>query len=1733
MPGGAGYVHKRIRMELENYIKTQYFGKTPLLLSALENTLDEEGILYRRPYIESSPAYKSVPEGIARSGIDDWLKDYFKRLSDCGLGVYSAPFSHQIEALEGFLNNHDLFVSTGTGSGKTECFMWPMMAKFACEAKNNPNTWRQRGLRVIVMYPMNALVSDQVSRLRRLISDKDGRFLSVFHSFCGISSRRPQFGMYTGRTPYPGPEPDINQDKALAKTFSSMIKMKEENDAYYYNMLQKEGKIPAKDNLEQFTENLKKGLHITDKDDAELITRFEMQKNCPDILITNYSMLEYMLFRPQEAQMWRETKKWIDADKENKVLFVIDEAHMYKGSTGGEVALIVRRLMHKLGVGRDRIQFILTTASMPSSNEGDAEAIEKFAYKLTAADSGADFLYLRGEREKISGMARYDIPIDKFDNYDVLGIENESRKQYEELRKFWSDLTVEKFDSLQDICIWMYKNLVYYKPFQKLIQLCRGTAVSLDELAEEIFPDIEKERALNAVSVLLYIAPLAQDSNGAILFPARMHMLFRGISGVYSCTNPDCPHSCSDGALTLGKIFLSDGAFVCPECKSNVYELYYDRRCGALFYRGYVFYKEINDPGYTYLWRYPGNMAGDDIKEIFLFIPDEEYKKSYRDLQPCYLDTKSGFINFKYDSLNGKPGIRKLYYANYSTKDRPFTVTFSKCPHCLHPLVHTQLTSFGTRGNLSFFSLIKAQFNNQPAFSGKNDLDRFPNEGRKVLLFSDSRQRAAKLARDMSFASDIEAVRQLFILALKQMQKNKSQTLNELYGYFCLNAALRHIQLFNGEERENFINNCGRLLRRYERKMSKGRDYIPDSTTDNAPDMFKEYVLRLYSGNYNTFYDAALSWLIPGDDALDDALETLEEYGVKLSDDEFLEIFNAWIMDVCSSATALGHTISDITRMQMRSNWGYGLPPNWKLNKQIKKTLEWDDNKADAWKKTMQEVFLKNGAHNKDKLYVDMETVKPCFDLQHIWKQCGQCSGLTPYLLKGRCPVCGSENVSDMKKEDYEALSFWRDPIKDALNGGKISVIDTEEHTAQLSHKDQRNDLWSKTEKYELRFQDIVDDDDVPIDILSCTTTMEVGIDIGSLVAVGLRNIPPMRENYQQRAGRAGRRGASLSTIVTYCENGPHDTLYFNDPVPMFRGEPRRPWIDTESRKLIQRHLSIIMIEEFLERKGKSMDALETVTFLDDMLEEFVKFLVDYKVDDSILIPRNSEMDLPLFKLELEKSFEQLNEKRKTHPELYITQEGTKYEKGKTLLDSLYEEGIIPTYSFPKNVVSTYITDSYGKVENQVERGLDMAIGEYAPGRAIVVDKQTYQIGGFYYPGSERYSSGYASPARSFIEDSNYKKKVISCPNCEWFGLAVDGYRKCPFCGSAGLKIEKDMLRPWGFAPRNAESIQSAQLDEQYTYVSQPLYSTLPDADGIMPVPNCKNIRIAKRSNQRIIMINKGIGNKGFMVCKDCGAAMPGNTEDALKNIKRPYKTRFGKPCKHFEVENINIGYDFITDMLVLEFDLDNSVITGDSMWLDRAAQSLAEAIRLSVSKKLDIDFGELVSGARIRNGSRGSFIDVYIYDNLSGGAGYAVSVATQIKEILTDTENILMNCDCENGCYKCLKHYRNQMLHGILDRHAAMDLLNWGVYGILPDKIDIEQQKRLIKPIIPVLQNFSIEIMFVEDIIKCMKNNREKEIKIYKSMLVERGKENTIYIGDLLLKYAKPNALKKIVAEM
>ena len=1741
MAKGAYVVHAALLRRLQDYLNSQYLGKSPTLLRSLKGKLDARGGIFQEPYVESSQSYRESLTGIAGADISEHLKQFFLRLAEAGLGVYPTPYVHQVMALEAAMKGRDIFVSTGTGSGKTECFMWPIVAKLFMEASAKPACWAQRGMRTIILYPMNALVSDQLSRLRKLIGDPMHRFVAAFRDGCGYVARRPQFGMYTGRTPYPGEEPNNQEDGALAKTLKMILPPTDEERMGAYRLLLEQGKVPAKENLAEFIQRLRAHDHTPDPDDAELLTRFEMQMSCPDILITNYSMLEYMLLRPREQQMWNETRTWLEMDSSNRILFVIDEAHMYRGASGGEVALLIRRLFRKLGIGRDRVQFILTTASMPYSNGKDRESVSRFFIDFTAATGTENMLFLQGERRPLPTDVARSIPNRAFASFNLDRFEDGEESKLSAVNSFWreTDSGIPAFASLDEAGVWMYRHLLDYGPFRELAAACRGIARSLDELRAVIFPRIVDEETGNRfVSVLLAIAPLAKNEKNAVLFPIRMHMLFRGVQGVFACANPECPGHV-EGEVALGEVTILDGHTICERCGSVVYELFNDRRCGALFYRGYVTLDKSGHlpRGPVYLWHHVESGTQSNLVEMDLYVAPNAYvPQNTKRIKPCYLDIKSGFVYFDDDRYDGRSGYRRFYYNAAAVDGNGGGVLFKSCPHCGRPLRDKALVNFATRGNQAFYNLVATQFNLQPAVVGKDSFpESMPNQGRKVLLFSDSRQRAAKLARDMSDYSDDDAARAVVALALKEMAKknNPNLSVEDLYGYFVLQAAKAHTHLFSGDDSKSFHDACRSEWRRIERRLRRGGDYSPQVRFADAPDSAKCVLIKLFASPYNTLQDIGMSWLEPVEDSLLDAREQLDECGCKTTEDEFLAVFNSWMLGTVYPNVAFGN-LADGVREEIRDlHDSFGLSSDWKFSENVRKTMRWkgkDETQVEEnWRAVLADNFL---SLQGERYFVRLNTVRPVFGFGRKMVVCESCGGLSPRALKGRCPRCGGA-VRAATDEDYEAYAFWRTPICAAMGGEPIRVIDTEEHTAQLSHKDQRDALWSKTEKYELLFQDLLDEGECPVDILSSTTTMEVGIDIGSLVAVALRNVPPMRENYQQRAGRAGRRGTSLSTILTFCEDGPHDSLYFRDPRAMFSGDPRRPWIDVRNVKLVSRHMAMLVFQDFLV--GKGMDGVSAISFLGDLLA-FEGYLKSRCAKDYIGgLPPGIDIDFDYFKEQLFVRVKELKRRVETHPELYRVENQFGHEVDKSLLDALYEDALIPTYSFPKNVISLNVTDQKGRLRYSVQRGLDIALNEYAPGRAVVIDKETYQIGGMYSYGSERPKGCLKSPAKAFVNDANYLKRVQVCSSCEWFGIVTNDSDKiecCPFCGGHVRMDERGLLKPWGFAPKDARSIPLHRLEEEYSSAQIPLYSTVPnDSSDMHEVRGWRRIRCAVRENQQIVVVNKGPGGKGFRVCSDCGAAMP-DGEDVLAHVGRPYRSylQVGK-CSHFDTCHVNLGFDFITDMLVMEILLDDSDIDTKrgGLWLRRAAQTLAEAVRLEVCRKLDVEFTELATGYRLRSLSGSTAVDVYVYDNVSSGAGYSVAIQNELPDVLEGVYSRLSDCNCESACYSCLKHYRNQSVHSLLDRHTALQLLEWGRNGKLPPDLSLQEQRRLISPLAEILSFRNIFVSEAGGHLMICRGENKFGLTVYPGMRVAKDTTECISLSDVSLRYDRPYSLEKI----
>lgn len=1731
---GVKSTHEALKNKLINYISTVYLGKNDSLRAACLNELEKVGLLFQEPYIEANHAYLSVPNGLNKADLPDDVKVILQEMINRKLGVFANPYLHQIESLENYYRGKDLFVSTGTGSGKTECFMWPLATKLLMEQIHSPKTWQIRGIRTIMLYPMNALVSDQMGRLRKMIGNGKNGFHDIIHNIAQ-GSRVPQFGMYTGRTPYPG-ENNFDENVKYAETIRKDIL---EQFDEVKDKLKELGKYPSKVDLKSFVDRLEDTTNavLTDPNDAELVTRHEMQMYCPDILITNYSMLEYMLMRPIEKSIWESTREWLESSVDNKLLFVIDEAHMYRGSAGGEVALLIRRVLHKLGIGRDRVQFILTSASVPS----DDTPIYKFACELSAQDEkNNNFKIIRGKEEPIE-LTATEITASALFDYDIDALQGDWKIKKAAILDFAKRLNFNmdrNIDDEKSVEVWLYKCLSDTNPMRRIMKSTRGNAMSFNKLATKAFPGEEPTIAQKATSAFLAIAPLAKNENNQVLYPARLHMMFRGLQGIFACSNPMCTHRNHDGSLGLGKIYLNKSGARC-ECGGMIYELLNERSCGALFLRGYMDMTEGSNP---FVWSESGVQFTENLKEVlFYIIPNDGTLKKKKDMVVGWLNTIAGRVDY-YNDHTGENGFLHVAYSTAESKGHPDTLTFKTCPKCEKNRFNA--TDFITKGNEPFFNIVSEQFYIQPPVPKYVDL---VNQGRKVLLFSDSRQRAAVLARDLTRAADEDAMKKALTVAAKELQEwaalhNEEPTMSLLYTFFLKVAYQNGLRFFYGNNEIDLLNDLATMEKRYKKKGDDLKyDKMAKKYFSHKPDQYNEHLLRQLCSNFRSLTDAGLCWLEPCDidDSFEEIEETFEDKNVSMTIEEFKILFAAWAMEIMTSEYAVGSDIPDSIRRNMTAyRQRLGVENETELPSRIRAFLTEHGYSKEQIRVITEQLatFLAKGT-NSSTYYLNMEMVTLRYGADHEWYKCPRCSGIFPYTVWGKCAHCGNGEPRLMNDDDFKGIDFWRSPVLRAVNGDPQALmtrINTEEHTAQLSHKDQRDNTWSTTEDFEMRFQNVHVNNDRPVDILSCTTTMEVGIDIGSLTAVGLRNIPPMRENYQQRAGRAGRKSAAISTIVTFADNRPHDSYYFHNPEEIISGEPRTPWIDVHNVKLISRHFNVMLITEFFDSIRCGADQEEIEKFFIRWYSQFFDFIHRKSVDSfdmNALIPNGVDFDFNKYKEKFLLEMSELRQKVEQFPENYKNGGNS----SKTVLDTLLEEGIFPTYSFPKDVIGFYVEDDQGKkIVQRPDRSLDMAISEYAPGRIIVINKDVYKSGGIYSFHSKFKPGEQAHPARPYFESVDYYRTLYICeePSCNWMGLSP--VNNCPFCGKDNVQ-ESFILKPWGFAPIAGRKQNEADDNGDVSYAENPSYSITPSEDEMIDVEAYDNIRYSKRSDDPLIIVNKGPKSKGFMVCKDCGVAVPGDDSSSFSKLLKPFVHPHNKyDCHHpaSRITNTYLGSQFRTDMVVYEITLNYDQVNVDAkgLWIHRAGQTLAEAMTLAGGRLLDIEFNEIRSGYRLRydNAHGKAYIDVFLFDSLSSGAGYCSALADRTEELMSEIRKVLSDCpaNCDSACHECMMHFGNQRVQNYLDRFAALELLNWCQYSILPPPIAYEEQEKLLLPLNAMGSDYKIESDGTKHFVNY--NKHMQEIVVYPAMWNKKNlgiPTNTISISDKLLRYALPKA--------
>lgn len=1732
-----------LKEALSNYLQAQYHIRDDGLVNERRDLFNGVGTIAQAPYVEATPSYASGA-AIGKLDIPAPAQRFLERCVDRDVGIPPAPYVHQAKAVEAFLGDgktklgRNVIAATGTGSGKTEIFLLSILGNLAVEAdQRGAKSTALPGCRALLLYPMNALVTDQLGRIRRLFGND-----AVADDLEAMFKRRIRFGMYTSRTPFAG-EFSAKKCQYQIRPLFEKYYLKYDAVPAIRDELKNRGRWPCKDLQGFYNAGEKKWENRlqTQPKDTELFTRHEMQKRCPDILVTNYSMLEYMMLRPIERTIFQQTQQWLQSHQDNYFTLVLDEAHMYRGTGGAEVAMLIRRLMARLEIPRSRMRCILTSASM-----GKGEAAEKKALQFSADLTGLlstepPFVLVTGQLEELPPMAVSSESQAKFlADFDLGAFQDVAAKPEITLKvtnELLKKLALEKAaGGVETLADHLFQVLPKLPAVNLLISEATAHAKEFDTLAQTVFPIVPLATARQATSALLALANYARSiARKKILLPTRLHLFFRGIQGLYACIDPKCPRRFDvKRSANLGKLWTHPRQFC--ECGARVFEVLTHRDCGTEYLRGYVgpsldflFHERESEVGAT------ETATRQRLRELHLLVGNQPHPKVLNDTTSVWVDKRSGRMQRK-DPKDPEFVHARITNQASALLEEPHS--FPSCPVCLGGWGagrRTKIMDLKTKGEQPFAMLVKQQTFLQPAT--KSDIEKFPNLGRKVLLFSDGRQKAARLARDIPREVESDSFRECLVLAVKALRDLDQQATlvdSRLYTAFLHVVGTHHLSFFDGGDQKQLL----RDLHSFEMNYGKSlKEALGDSWAVNPPERFKQALLRQLCAPYYSIPFVTAGWIVPRARTQSTLLAKLATLGISISEADGLGLSCAWIAELAGE-----FAMGDFSKATLTNAAGFPRPTWGHVGKKLSEVLteilarqKFTDSQQDVIKTELLSHFC--GLPNNSVYVLNRNNLLLHIDLDAKWTKCNQCQNMHPYSPFGACCSCGGTDLSaiDPNTDSYvrSRKGLWRDPIKECWEGRRVPRnISAEEHTAQLSFRDSSTVL-ATTEQHELLFQDIVIDrtQESPVDVLSCTTTMEVGIDIGSLVAVGLRNVPPQRENYQQRAGRAGRRGSAISSVVTYCHGGPHDSHYFRNVAKMVSGAPRSPMIKTNNEKIVRRHVHAFLIQTyFLGFSGSQSGALgsalgPTSSFFSPATDVPTFSAFSAWVKRELLtapaplvktitswLPSGVAVDLGKWTKGVAQTFlEDLGASGKTFAASASNANSTSDESkddaadpgeedDSNLLDHLFDCGLLPTYAFPTDLCSFSVERFVNRQVEVVERpqqSITKALSEYAPGRLVVIDKKTYRCEAV----TANTSAFEEHRAKPLFGDT--LKRYVFCTNLQCSFVQQAGEKEerpdkpCPLC-FAELKIG-EILRPEVFLPNKGQALDELDTEQEYTFASPAQFPIPLHGDQAAKWEKIgKTCEKAFSDNSRLIVMNKGHPDRldGFEVCQSCGVTKSFDgtawrAHSRMYDVSARKGAHVGNQCNG-QSKQVYLGNEFVSDLMIMRIHAQAPLEVNPKPGIaafgafQSAMRTLAEALVLAASRRLDLDPSEFTSGFRIvPTQSADSLVgEVYLFDTLSGGAGYSNQIGEELIDVLNkDVRELLAGCSCDRACYDCLQHYGNQFYHGQLDRFLALALLDYAMLGKLPPQDNWADQTKLLRPLARMLSLSGLEVKVAAEV--------------------------------------------------
>lgn len=1586
------------------------------------------------------------------------------------------PYEHQVRSWQVLSQSapKSAVITTGTGSGKTECFMVPILNDMAKEhyATRAPLV----GVRALFIYPLNALISSQRERLRAWTRHYDDNI---------------RFCLYNGLT-------------------------------------------------KEVIESARQREHPN-----EILSRKTLRQSPPPLLITNATMLEYMLIRSVDQPILEQSQgqlRWI----------VLDEAHSYIGSRAAELSLLLRRVMLGFKVKPQDIRFIATSATI-GDDDASKTALKEYLARLGGIDP--EQVEVIGGRQDIPTLSPVSDGAQGSANLqDIQNIEDKTER---------------------------YNALAGHKTAQHLRDtLIKHKGLDAKALAKKVLGAdnaAARQKVIDWLDLCSTATLPAPDNKTSVPFlPVRGHLFHRVFSGLWACVNPSCSKKAgtalADAPWHFGTVY-TECRLKC-DCGAPVYELVFCRDCNAPHLQA-TRHTDSQDEKILQSQRQAVDEFSLEIDDAEEEQEQDEANKSFEKtiiLAPrATKNTYPMAINPEDMTLNGEGGVG---IAINCLNDSQITCT--ACGYKGSGYKAFRHTRLGTPFYVS--NIAATLLEHCKEFEGKSIS--LPARGRRLITFTDSRQGTARIAAKIQQDAERNRLRGLVYGLVSKGESAENQTTREE-----LETIMRMPNLSDSQKSaiQNQLNNLtqGLSWREMVGKLQENDDlskHMLDYYRDMNPELFanaqnsalaeilllREFARRprrqstletmgLVGVSYSGLDRATTlprEWESRGKSRQDwqDFLKLCLDFYVR--DNLFIDIprgWPNWMAMWFSPKSLLPPTTQEVADRKHRI-WpqlrGSGKPMRLfrllesAMGLGIKEGMS-DEKKHDILNELMRDAWVAlteqthildqstdSVAYRLDRAKIIFTPIKEAWHCPITWRVLDTTlCGLTPYLPQNPSvenSTCGKiimptrpeihansqqERLQETRKWqnadaqvcELRAKGIWTNISDRIAEGGMF--FRAVEHSAQQPSQ--------RLLAYEDKFKQ------GKLNVLSCSTTMEMGVDIGGLSIVAMNNVPPHPANYLQRAGRAGRRGETQSVAMTVCRDNPHEMAVFKKPDWAFATAMPNPVVTLNSKRIVQRHINAFVLTYFLKQPNIIKDT-ETIRLnchwffcakgADASIADNVKNWLNKMGKDtapalaaglSAIIkgsepfknsPPKALIDECIKGLEVvQQSW--LDEYENLHAEAHLA-EGAKsndpYKRRiardlerlekEYLISELAVRGFLPSYGFPINIAHfdpyTIKDPSQNRPQNRWRdderednfayprqkpgRTLSLALREYAPGSDIVLDGLVYK--------SEGLSLNWHIPQGEYdLTETQRFRTAWLCAHCGVSG-STSGNTDNLCCDTCKKKIstyKKEFIQPAGFATGFCTAPTNNVTHQHFIRVQDPWINAGGD---FIALPNDTGVYRCN-ADGHIFHHSAGDNGKGYCLCLECGRAESMESDGTLPKMAKAHDRLRGKinvrsdqprtilcdgPQNAYKIRpNLYLGCEDRTDMFELYLKDSAHAYILDTEENRVLAWTLGFALREALASAAFLginadELGVLVKPMQIPMVKGCEILAICLYDTCCGGGGFA-SCAPRFLDRLLHAAHAHLDCkaDCQSACQHCLLGYDTRDKIDRLDRHKALAFLS------------------------------------------------------------------------------------------